>query len=301
MVGTRTKSTIAGRIFDFFNALFLILFTLSILYPFWNMILQSFSPVEEVTSLGFHIWLKNWSFGSWRYIFSNNEVGRAYLNTLHRVLFGTAFALLVTFTAAYGLSKRDLPGRSAITMAYVLTMFFGGGLIPTYLLVRNLGLMNSRWVLVILPALNVFHIIIARNFLMTIDQAMEDSALIDGANYWTILFRIMIPLSKPILATILLWTSVFHWNAWFDALIYINDYNKKVLQLLVQQMYRDLRPSELDAYLDQFMDEITRPEPIALQAVQSATVLVTIGPIILTYPFIQRHFVKGIMIGSLKG
>lgn len=297
MASRKIQTSLAGRIFDIGNVIFLAIFCLTVLYPFWNLFLRAFSPIDEITSLGFHVWIKDWTVASWRYVFSNNEVAMAYLNTLHRVFFGTILTILVTFTAAYALSKRELPGRRFLTIAFVLTMFFSGGLIPTYLLIRHLGLMNSRWVLVIPVALNVYYIIISRNFLMTIDQAMEDSAVIDGAGYWTVLFRIMLPLSKPVLATIGLWTAVRHWNMWFDAMIYINENDKQVLQLLIRKMLIVLDLS----VTDDVGDILGLEETIPPQSIQAVTILVTIGPIIMVYPFIQKHFVKGIMLGSVKG
>ena len=293
----KIKQKPVSRIFNISNYLFLFLFSLTILYPFWNLFLTSFSPVEEVSSLGLHIWIKNWTTSSWGYVFQENQVGRAYLNTLYRVVFGTALTLFVTFTGAFALSKRDLPGRRFITILYIFTLFFGGGLIPSYLLIRSLGLINTRLVLILPTALSVYYIVIARNFLMTIDKAMEDSAIVDGANYWTILFRIILPLSKPVLATIALWAAVGHWNAWFDALIYINEKKMRVLQLLIRDMLVHLISAELDEY----MNDLNADEFLPPQSVRSVTILITIGPIIFVYPFIQRYFVKGVMLGSLKG
>ena len=221
----------------------------------------------------------------------------AYANTLHRAFFGTSLTLLVTFTAAYALSKRDLPGRSFLTVCFVLTMFFAGGLIPTYLLIRSLGLMNSRWVLILPIAMNVYYIIVARNFLMTIDQSMEDSAIIDGAGYWTILLRIMVPLAKPVFVTVGLWAAVEHWNAWFDAMIYLDERNKQVLQLLIRDMLKVLDFAELD----EAGDVLGLSEPVPVQSVQAVTILLTIGPIVVVYPFVQKYFVKGIMLGAIKG
>ena len=301
MAMRRIKTSFGSKLFDVCNYAFLFLLSLTFIYPFWTIFLSAFSPVEEVMSLGLHIWIKNWTFDSWKYVFSNENVGLAYFNTLHRVFFGTLFTLLITFTGAYALSKRTLPGRSFVTILFVFTMFFSGGLIPTYLLIRSLGLMNSRWVLVIPIGLNVFYIIIARNFLMTIDQAMEDSAVIDGANYWTILFRIMLPLSKPVLATIALWTAVSHWNSWFDAMIYINKSELRVLQMLIRDMLFNLLWERMDEWIRNMMEELSLEQRIPPESVQAATILITIGPIILVYPFIQKYFVKGVMLGSIKG
>ncbi len=296
----RHDTSVTGRLFDAANYVFLFLFSVSILYPFWTILLQSFSPPEALYRVGLHIWLNAWSLDAWRYTFSNPGVATAYFNTIHRVVFGTVSTLLITFTGAYALSKRTLPGRNFFTLLYVLTMFFGGGLIPTYLLIRSLGLMNTRWVLVIPNALNVFYIIIARNFLMTIDQAIEDSAVIDGAGYWRILFQIIVPLSKPVIATVALWAAVGHWNSWFDAMIYQSSKGLRVLQILIREMMLSLNVSQ-DSLLAKMMEDLPGLRKTPPQAFQAATILVTIGPIVLVYPFIQRYFVKGVMLGSLKG
>ena len=286
-----------GMAFDTCNYALLLVLSLSIIYPFWNLFLTSFSRVEEVTSLGMHLWIDRWTVSSWGFVLQENDVLQAYLNTIHRVVFGTLTTLLVTFSAGYALAKRDLPGRGTITTLFIFTLWFGGGLIPTYLLIRSLGMINTRWVLIIPVALNVYYIVIARNFMMTIDQSLEDSAIIDGAGYWTILFRIVLPVSKPVLATIALWAAVSHWNAWFDALIYINDADKRVLQMLVRDMIQLVTFDEL---LD-FVEDLPVKEHIPPQSVRAVTILITIGPIVMVYPFIQKYFVKGVMLGSLKG
>ena len=297
----------SGRTFDILNYVFLALFAFTILYPFWTLVMDSLSSPLEPRGLELHLWNEKWSTQAWTYTFSSKNVGQAYLNTLHRVIFGTLATLFVTFTAAYALSKRNLPGRAWLMFLFVFTMFFNGGIIPTYLVVRNLGLINSRWVLVIVPALGVFYIIITRNFIMTIDQAMEDSAVIDGANYWTIMFRIIVPLSKPVLATVALWTAVAHWNFWFDALIYINERPKRILQLLLRDVIDRITTFNEDNSMQRLIHELCQtgacPEwaTIPHESIVAATVLVTIGPIVIFYPFVQKYFVKGAMLGSLKG
>ena len=300
MAVVRGRESVGSRLFDLANVAFLFLLSLTFIYPFWTVILQAFSPAEEVYKLGLHIWIDDWRFESFTFVFREENVGLAYLNTIFRVVFGTLATLLVTFSGAYALSKRNLPFRTPITAVYLMTLFFSGGLIPTYLLIRSLGLINTRLVLILPIAIQVFYIIIARNFLMTIDQAMEDSAVIDGAGYWTVLFRIMVPLSWPVIAVVALWTAVSHWNAWFDALIYAPKKQLFVLQMLVRDVLNRSRLREqLDRFvedLDQFGLPIVPPE-----SVQAATIIVTIGPIILAYPLIQRYFVKGVMLGSLKG
>ena len=296
----RGNASLASRSFDVANIAFLLLLSLTFIYPFWTVILQAFSPAEEVYKIGLHIWIDDWRFESFAFVFQEENVGLAYLNTMFRVVFGTVATLLVTFSGAYALSKRNLPFRAPITALYLMTLFFSGGLIPTYLLIRGLGLVNTRLVLILPIAIQVYYIIIARNFLMIIDQAMEDSAVIDGAGYWAVLFRIMVPLSWPVIAVVALWTAVNHWNAWFDALIYAPNKRLVVLQMLVRDI---LNRARLREQLDGFVEDLDRFGLVIVppESVQAATILVTIGPIILVYPFIQRYFVKGVMLGSLKG
>ena len=300
-MAVRGRPSIGTRTFDIANYCFFFLVSITFIYPFWTIFVTSFEPIDGVYRLGLHIWPKQWRLESWRYVFDRENVATAYLNTIYRVVVGTSFTLLVTFTGAYALSKRDLPGRSVITTLYVLTLFFSGGLIPTYLLVRGLGLFNTRLAWILPTAINVYYIVIARNFLMSIDQAMEDSAVIDGASYWTVLMRIIVPLSKPVIAVIALWAAVAHWNAWFDAMIYTPTRELRVLQLLVRDMITLLRTDILDRFTqDMLLQNVMIPR-IPPEAVKAATIILTIGPIIVVYPFIQKYFVKGVMLGSLKG
>lgn len=286
-----------SRVFDACNYGMLAVAGFLFFYPFWSLVLTSFSNSMEIQHIGLKFWNATWTIEPYRWVFEAQSVsiGKAYYNSVFRTVLGTGAILVVTFLTAYPLAKVRLPGRTPIMLYFVITLFFSGGLIPTYLLIRRLGLIDTRLVYILPEALSVWYVIIARNFLMAIDDEMEEAALVDGAGYLTILTRIVMPLAKPIVATIALWASVMHWNAWFDALIYIRDGNKRVLQLLLHKMMNLLRNFEEFEELNIPM-EITLP-PASVQAV---TVLVTIGPIILVYPFFQRYFVKGIMIGALK-
>ena len=287
----------ASRVFDACNYGMLAVAGFLFFYPFWSLLLASFSDSLEIQHVGLKFWNATWTIEPYRWVFEAQSVsiGKAYYNSVFRTVLGTGAILVVTFLTAYPLAKVRLPGRTPIMLYFVIILFFSGGLIPTYLLVRRLGLIDTRLVYILPEALSVWYVIIARNFLMAMDDEMEEAALVDGAGYLTILTRIVMPLAKPIVATIALWASVMHWNAWFDALIYIRDGEKRVLQLLLHKMMNLLRNFEEFEELNIPM-EITLP-PASVQAV---TVLVTIGPIILVYPFFQRYFVKGIMIGALK-
>jgi len=293
----RRKSA-GDALFDAFNIAFLFLFSLTILYPFWSTILMSLSDVNEVSSLGLHVWIRHPTLVAYKFAMSRyGNVPVAYANTIFRTVTGALLTLVATILGAYPLSKRELPGRNGLTVFLLITMFFSGGLIPSYLLIRNLGLFDSRWALILPGLAGGFNIIIMRNFLMTMDKSLEESAFIDGANYLQILIRIIVPLSKPVIATVALWTAVGHWNAWFDALIYLKSENKIVLQLLLRRLIQEM--TLLSEQMNSFMAIEKTELPSA--AVKAAITILTIGPIIVAYPFLQKHFIKGIFLGSLKG
>lgn len=276
---------------------FFVIFSLLVLYPFWDTIVLSFSDPTKASSLGAHLWNEHWSVSSYQYVFEEGRLLLAYYNTIVRTVLTTVGALVMTMLAAYPLSKRDLPHRNLITIFFLFTMYFGGGTIPTYLLMRDLRLLNTRWVLILPGIFSVYNMIIMRNYLMGIDVALEESAFIEGAGYVTVLLKIILPLSKPVLATIALWVAVGNWNAWYDAMIYVRDKQLVVLQQLLRDMTEALSANAQSmAYFNEFADT-----KIATPTIRAATIVLTIGPIVIVYPFIQKYFVKGIMIGSLKG
>ena len=293
-----TARSTGDIIFDVSNYIFLTAFCLSVLYPIWTTVLLSFSGVEDASTLGFHLWIEEWRLTAYQFALSRyGKVPVAYFNSVFRTVVGTFLTVIWTLLAAYPLSKRNLPGRNILTLFILFTMFFSGGLIPLYLLIRSLGLFDTRLVL-ILPGMAVgFYTIIMRNFLMTIDDAYEESAFMDGANYAHILVHIIVPLCKPVLAVVALWTAVWHWNSWFDALIYLKSESKIVLQLLLRRLIQEttLLRDALGNFIER--DRIELPT----EAVKAAVTVLTIGPIIFLYPFLQRYFIKGIFLGSLKG
>ena len=294
------RKTPQGVVFDVVNSSLLFLLCATILYPFWTTLVLSFSGAEEASSLGFRVWIKQWKLTSYGFALSRyGKVSTAYFNSVFRTVVGTVFTVAATLLAAYPLSKRDLPRRNLLTMVVLITMFFSGGLIPTYLLIRNIGLFDTRWAL-ILPVMTMgYYVIIMRNFLMTIDSAYEESAFMDGANYLQILIRIIIPLSKPVIAVVALWSAVLHWNSWFDALIYLRSENKIVLQVLLRRMLQEMEIFGIGNQMETYMELKSVELPSA--SVKAAITVLTIGPIIMLYPFLQKHFVKGVFMGSLKG
>ncbi|HOJ12005.1 MAG TPA: carbohydrate ABC transporter permease [Clostridiales bacterium] len=293
------KKSIGGTTFDILNYTFMVLFSLSIIYPFWNLILLSFSDQREATNLGFRIWINNWDTTAYKYIFEHNNVAMGYFNTIFRAFTGTVLMLIMCYLGAYPLSKKNLPGRNIITIFFLITMFFSGGLIPSYLLIKKINLMDKRLVYIIPGMFSTYNMIIMRNFIMSMNKELEEAALIDGANYFDVAFKVIAPLLKPVLATIALWSIVGHWNSWFDCLIYIKDEKKYVLQLIVRRIVIQTQ-GEAEFMKLQAFNQLSEKR-IHSSNVKSAVILVTIGPIVLIYPFLQKYFVKGIMVGSLKG
>ncbi|WP_199619289.1 carbohydrate ABC transporter permease [Paenibacillus alkalitolerans] len=248
---------------------------------------------------GIHLYPKELSFEAYKAALNSDGIWVGFSNTIFRTVVGTLLSLVLMALTAYPLAKKHLPHRTLFTMVILFTMFFQGGLIPTYLLIQNLGLIDSRWVYILAPPflINTFSMLIMRNFFMGIPAELEDSAKIDGANDIRILSSIVIPLSKPILATVALWAAVFHWNSWFDGLIYIQDQKKILLQIFLRRLVVENQNQELAM----LMDMATGPQLVTPETVKAAVLMVTVLPILLVYPFLQKYFVRGIMIGSLKG
>lgn len=287
----------AGDIFiDGFIYLFMLLFAVSVIFPFWSMLVDSFSSLRFSQQAGIKWFPAEFSIEPYRRVFRQQILGVAYMNTLFRTVVGTVLTIIITFFGAYTLSKDYLPLRRTITMLIVFTMFFGGGLIPNYVLIRNLNLINNRWVLILPMLVDAFALIVMRNFMYSIPKELEESAYIDGAGPLTILFRIFAPLSLPIIATVALWTSVDHWNEWFGAMIYISHRDKIVLQLLLRRVL--LESQQLTEDLQLLADESV--QTTTESQIRAAILFVSIGPIVMVYPFIQKYFIKGLMAGAIK-
>ena len=265
------------------------------LYPFLYTLTISLSTAAEASRPGLHLYPREISLSSYQIVLTNPDILTGYINTILRTILGTTISVLGCAIAAYPLARKEMPARSLITFLIVFTMLFNGGMVPNYLLIQKLGLLNSIFALVIPSALSAFNIIIIKNFFQSLPESLVESARIDGAGEWRILFQIYIPLSKPVLATVALWSSVFHWNAWFDALLYITDDSKQVLQTFLQRIV-----VENSSQLMELGVTGTSVMQFAPETIKAATIIITILPIICIYPFIQKYFVKGIMLGGVK-
>lgn len=288
------NKSIGRKIFEVFNAIILLLLAAVTIIPFIYVLSTSLTSEQEFIQRGLSLIPRNITLESYEFIFKpGNSIFRAYKNTLFITGVGTAINMVLTSMLAYGMSKKWMPGRNAIMFLIFFTMLFNGGMIPNYLVVKSFGLMNSLWGLIIPGAINTWNMILLRNFFSEIPESVEESAKIDGATDIGVLFRIVLPMSMPALATITLFYAVDHWNGWMNALIYLSDKKLWPVQLLLRQIILLTSVSDLEV-VD---NSITPPS----YAVQMATLVVATVPILCAYPFIQKYFVKGVMVGSVKG
>lgn len=291
------KLTTGERVFQIFNYIFLTLLAICCIYPFLYTLTISLSTASEAAKSGFHIYPKEVSFEAYEVVFRNKSLGIAYLNTIGRTVFGTVAALVVTTLYAYALSRREMPGKKFFTMYVLFTMLFSGGTIPTYLVIKNLGLLDNRLVYILPSAITAYNVIIARSFFISIPESLHESALLDGASEFRIFSEIYIPLAKPIIMTLLLWIAVGHWNAWYDSMIYIHDDSKIVVQLLLQRMVQQAQATVINTGSEGTIGGST----VMPMTIRSATIMAAILPILAVYPFIQKYFMSGIMLGAVKG
>lgn len=283
--------------FDVVNIIFMLAVCATILIPFLHLLTHSFSPSYIANKPGLHLFPTDFTLENYKSVFENEYLWRSYGNTIFRTVVGTVLQVFFTAMSAYAISKPYFPHRSFWTLFFVFTMFFGGGLIPTYLTVRNLGLMDSYAALILPGLISAYNMVLMRNYFSSLPEELEESCMIDGAGRFTIFFKIVIPCSKPILATIALYQAVGHWNSWFDVLIYINDENKYCLQ----NVLRRILESGSEQYMGNDLYNSTVEVLVSLEGVKAATIFVAILPIMCVYPFVQKYFVKGVMMGSLKG
>lgn len=289
------KRSLGEHIFNILNIAFLGGIGLLALYPFVYTLTISLSNAAAANADGLHLWPRQFSLMAYKMVLSNRDILTGYGNTLYRTVAGTVCTLIATCIAAYPLARKQMPHRRSISFIILFTMIFSGGMVPGYLLIKNLHLIDNRLVYIIPGLLSAFNVIIIANFFKSIPESLAESATIDGASEWSILWRIYIPLSKPVLATVALWTAVAHWNMWFDAMLYISSDSKQVLQTFLQRIVIESSTEMVEKGI--VNPQITQFTP---ETIKAATVVVTILPILLFYPFVQKYFVKGIMLGGVK-
>ncbi|AZV48662.1 ABC transporter permease [Bacillus halotolerans] len=287
-------NTKAGRVFDVCNILFLGGVGAITILPFLYIIAGSFATEAELAQRSFFIFPKTFTLDAYRYVFSTPTFIRSMGVSIFITVVGTAVQLFFTFTMAYPLAKRHVKGRNLLLNLVIFSMLFSGGMIPTYLVVKSLGLLDSYWALILPMAINPFNLIIIKNFFQQLPQELEESAKIDGCSEIGVFWRIALPLSKPVIATFALFYAVGIWNDFFHALLYINDSAKWPLQMVLRQV---TILSDLTATNGDTMQNTIPPE----QGIKLAVIVIATIPILAVYPFLQKHFAKGMLIGSVKG
>lgn len=282
--------SLPSRIFDVANYLFLIACALAILAPFLSLVLTSFATNSEVDRGA--IIPREYSLDAYRTAFSTRILINAYLISLYVTVIGTIISMVLTSMMAYALSKKNLPGRRFLLLFVLLTMIFNAGLIPYYLIVKSVGLINSIWSLIIPSALSGFNVILMKNFFLSIPDELEDAARLDGCNDFSVFVLVILPLSKPAIAAFSLFHAVSYWNSYFNAVMFITDPMKMPLQVVLRQLLMVEPLTELDiARLSQL------PHPYTLKA---AAVVLSIIPVVVAYTWIQKFFTQGILLGSMK-
>lgn len=290
---TQDKS-LGGRIFSITNFVLLALISIITMLPFLHVVAGSFTTSAEMAMKKFVLFPTVWSFDAYKFIFSTNTIFKAMGVSIWTTLAGTIFSMLISSLMAYGLSRRDLDGRKTINFLVVFTMLFSGGMIPTFLVVKELGMIDSYMALIVPSAISAFNLIILRNFFQAIPEGLEESAKIDGCNDFGIFFKIVLPLSMPAIASVSLFYAVTYWNTYMNAILYLNKSEMWPIQVLLRQIV--VLASGMDHSVE--LDASTPPPD---QAVKMAVIVVATLPIMMVYPFLQKHFAKGAMLGSMKG
>ncbi|MBO9608902.1 MAG: carbohydrate ABC transporter permease [Paenibacillaceae bacterium] len=289
------RRSFGSRMFDGLNYAFMALLVFVTLYPIYYLLVVSLSDGIAVSKGGVYFWPVGANLATYKLLLGDPSIIRAYANTLLYTSVGTAINMALTILCAYPLSKKNFYGRSGFTIMIVITMFFSGGLIPSYLLIYKLGMINTMWAIVVPGAISAWNMFIMRTSFQGIPAELFESATIDGASEWRTLLRIVMPVSVPMMATIAMFYAVGHWNSYFPALIYLNEKVKFPLQILLRSMV-------IEGGLTTQAQELSGAyAAVTATNIKYAVIIVAIAPILAVYPFIQKYFVKGVMIGSLKG
>ncbi len=297
-MNSRKTLSKSDRIFDFFVTLLLGIGLLVVAIPLLHIIASSFSSPKAVSSGRVLLWPVEFSLEGYKAVFENAKILTGYKNTIIYAVLGTLVNVIFTVLAAYPISRKDMPGHTVFAFLFTFTMIFSGGLIPTYLLNMNLGILNTRWVMILPGAIGVWNLMLAKNYFeQSISPQLLEAAQIDGCTDFRYLLRIALPLSKPILAVLVLFYAVQHWNAFFDAFIYLSDDALMPLQVVLRDI---LIANQIDPSSIVDAASLAAKEGLA-NLLKYSTIIVASLPIWCLYPFVQKHFVKGVMVGAIKG
>lgn len=295
------KLSLGDRLFSITIHILLVLLAFVTFYPFWNALVISFNEGFDTSLGGITFWPRQFTFENYAVVFEDKRLMNGFVISVLRTLVGTLLSILATAIFAYGMTKKDLVGYKFYMLLSLITMYFSGGLIPTYLLIRELHLINTFWVMVIPGIISVWNMIVFRTFFKGLPAGLEESAKIDGCSNWGIFFRIIIPLSGPVIATLSLFTAITHWNDWFLPSIYITNDKLLPIQSMLRQILNSNIMTEQLAKLDSAsFSAASNMMKVTTKSLTMATMMVATIPIILVYPFVQKYFVKGVLVGSMK-
>lgn len=294
------KGGLGNQIFDYLIYLLLALVLIICLYPFWNVFIVSINDASDTVRGGLYLLPRKFTLESYSIVFQNKEIWQAAFVSFARTVIGTAVSLTFTTLLAYGMSKKDLYGGKVISMFFIFTMYFGGGLVPYYMVLKSIHLIDTFWVYIIPGAIGVYNMILIRIFMESIPAELEESAYLDGAGEARTFFHIILPLCKPVMATIALFTAVSQWGSWFDTNLYTYKNSLKTLQFILVQILNnyDLGGTKSSTEL---LEQVAKMQTVSSDSVRMATAMVATIPILMIYPFVQKYFVKGMMIGAVKG
>ena len=298
----RIKRSAGENIYDTFNVIFMLFLAFVTIYPFWYVLVYSFNEGRDAAKGGLWFWPRKWTLQNYKYVFGNPYINNAFFVTISRTVIGSLIHMVVTGFAAYTLMKKDLPGRKFIIYFYMMPMFIGGTLVSNYLVNAKLGLLNNFLVYIIPGAFSFFMMLVIRTFFEGIPESLEESAMLDGAGYYTVFFRIYLPLSGPIIATTLFFSAVGHWLDYYTNLIYVSDKHLYTLQYV---LYKVVVASETSDMMRELQESgrlltLTSEQQVTTQGLKMATLVVVTFPILFVYPFFQKYFIKGVLVGAVK-
>lgn len=293
------RQTAADKTFDIINYTALLLLLGIVLYPLYFIVIASFSDPNEVAAGSVSFYIKGFNIKGYREIFKFSKIWTGYANSVLYMCIGTFINLAATIPAAFAFSRKELVGSKFLMLLFTFTMFFGGGLIPSFLLIKSLGMYNTVWALVLPGAVSVYNLIVARTFFqVSIPNELYEAAVVEGSDYFTYFFKIVLPISKPIIAVMLLIHAVGHWNAYFSALVYISDNSKMPLQVVLREVL--IQSRNVSTISSMTMARAEEQRQLA-EMIKYGVIIVSSLPVLAMYPFVQKHFIKGMLIGAVKG
>lgn len=291
-----TPSMLAGKTFVYamLTLLFLVTF-----YPFWNILVLSLNEASDSIRGGLMLWPRKFTLDSYRAVLRNEEIFTAARLTVSRVIIGVPLAVLNTAMLAFGLSRKTLPGRKWINLYFVFTMYFSGGIIPSYMVIKSLGLIDNFWVFIMPNLVNIFWMLLVRTYMEGLPGELEESARLDGAGDFIIFSRIVLPLAVPVLATVTLFSAVSHWNAWYDSYVYTYKPELTTLSSVLVRILNQYQTGDMMSAAAQMASE-SKKMPVSSETIRMTVTMVTTLPILMVYPLLQRYFLKGMLVGAIK-